>query len=135
MPNVVGPKMIKTFVVSLLSIFLCVSPSTSQDKSNGISIIYPNRSIDDWMPENAIVEAESDIQNNRLKVYYSGTYTATPIGISQEDAHLVKELPKADGGIGCVITNPELRKNQSDYAKKYNEIIIKHLKRTKAGTK
>lgn len=102
----------------------------TQDIPDEQFISYPNRTIEEWKPENAVNEAEYDIKNNKIKIYYSGTITSGPVGVSPEDAHLIENLPIADGGVGCKVSNSELRTNQSAYAKKYNEIIMLHLKKT-----
>jgi hypothetical protein len=123
-------KMCKNILSSacLIILIFCATVSYAQDVSDGEFISYPNRTVEEWKPENAIKEAEYDIKNNKIKIYYSGTITAGPVGVSPEEAHLIKNLPIADGGIGCKITNSELRNNQAAYAKKYNKIIILHLK-------
>jgi hypothetical protein len=114
----------------LIFLFFCVAVSYAQENQRGqtISLIYPDRSIGEWEPENAIEEAKYDIKNNKMKIYYSGTIAASPNGVLPEDIHLIKNLPIADGGIGCIITNSELRKKQAAYATKYNEIIVFYLK-------
>ena len=94
---------------------------------------YPERSLADWQPDKAVAEAEHDIAAGTAKVYLSGTRLVYAPGISTPEYHspaelqLLKKLPSADAGIGCVIENEELRKAQFEYARCYNEYVIQHL--------
>jgi hypothetical protein len=115
--------------IFIIGFMLITLPVFAQSGYQGNSINFPDRTIEDWNPEKAVMEAENDIKSNELKIYYSGTIAATPVGVSQEDYELIKDLPIADGGIGCVISDQELRQAQYAYSMRYNRIVVKHLKR------
>jgi hypothetical protein len=88
---------------------------------------YPDRSLADWQPGKAVAEAEHDIAAGTPKIYISGTIAAFMPGISSDQYTVVRPLPKADAGIGCVIEDEELRKAQFEYARRYNEYVVQHL--------
>jgi hypothetical protein len=88
---------------------------------------YPDRTLADWHPDKAVAEAQRDIAAGTAKIYISGTIAAFPPGISPEQHALVRRLPNADAGIGCVIENMEFRKAQFEYARRYNEYVSEHL--------
>jgi hypothetical protein len=46
---------------------------------------------------------------------------------SPVEAEILKKLPSADAGIGCLIEDMELRKAQFEYARRYNEYVLRHL--------
>lgn len=93
---------------------------------------YPDRTLADWQPDKAVAEAERDIAAGTAKIYISGTIVAFAPGISSSEYHrpeaaeILKVLPSADAGIGCVIEDAELRKAQFEYARRYNEYVIQH---------
>lgn len=117
-------------IACVISLFACTFTVSANEPPSpkGIEISFPERGIDDWSIGNAIKEANEDITTDKFKIYYSGTRAAYPPGVEQEDMHLIKDLPIASAGIGCIITDPELREAKLNYARKYNEIIINHLK-------
>ena len=93
----------------------------------------PERSLADWQPDEAIEEAERDLAAGTAKIYINGTIVAFAPGISSaeyhspEESQILKTLPSADAGIGCVVKDAELREAQFEYARRYNEYVIQHL--------
>lgn len=122
-----------TFIFIFLILPLIVGCATTKKTLEPNLIQYPDRTIEDWNPSLAEVEAKQNIQNGSIKVYMSGTYAAYFPGISKEYYTLIKNLPKADAGIGCVIEDVKLRKQQLEYAEKYNKIILEHLTTSSNG--
>jgi hypothetical protein len=94
---------------------------------------YPNRSLADWQPDKAVAEAEHDLAAGAPKIYISGTMGSFAPGISSETyqspekAEILRTLPCADAGMGCVIEDMELREAQFEYARRYNEHVVQHL--------
>jgi hypothetical protein len=84
-----------------------------------------------WSPENALAEAEKDIENGTVKIYYHGTVFASPAGVRPEEQDLIKDLPAADGGLGSVIDDMKLRALQGEYSAIYNNRILKWIKEKK----
>lgn len=77
-----------------------------------------------WNPEDAPQEAAQDIRTGHIKFYWSGSIASMPVGVPIE---LAKRYPKANAGVGCVITDIELRKRQEEYARRYNWAILTYL--------
>jgi len=119
---------ISLLILLLLLIVTSGSMYGAPSSTNEKTINFPGRSIKGWSLENAVNEARSDINQEKIKIYYSGTIAASPIGVEPQDLMLIRKLPIADAGMGCVIENEELRKAQFEYGKRYNEIIVQHLK-------
>ena len=94
---------------------------------------FPERTIKDWNLSLAAKEAEKDIKEGTIKIYISGTLVAYPTGIEPEHYELIKDLPKADAGIGCMVEDGTLRKSQEEYAAEYNKLIITHLTSQSTG--
>lgn len=92
---------------------------------------YPYN-LDDWQPDKAVAEAEHDISAGTLKIYIGGTIALSPVGISSEHLDLIEGLPTAYADVGCVIEDPELRRAQHEYARRYNGCIIQHLSKRQA---
>jgi hypothetical protein len=84
-----------------------------------------------WSTENALVEAEKDIENGTVKIYYHGTSFAYPAGVEPEDQDLIMDLPAADGGLGNVIDDMRLRALQGEYSARYNKRIVEWIKEKK----
>jgi hypothetical protein len=118
-----------TAIIACVLSFFTFSFSAAENQSPQTQKLnFPERTIDDWSIEKAIVEANDDIKKGTIKIYYSGTIAAYPPGVNQEDMHLIEGLSIANAGIGCKVFDSKLRKSQFNYANKYNEIIIDHLK-------
>ena len=66
-------------------------------------LTFPDRTIEEWSVGAAITEAEQDIKRGSFMVYLSGTIAAYPPGIPSEEYELIRGLPMADAGMGCVI--------------------------------
>jgi hypothetical protein len=109
-------------ILSAISIFVIVLASLP---------IYQHfsdkRLLKKWNPSLAPIEAQRDIQQGTIKIYLDGTIASFPVGIEQSQRHLIKGLPTAPAGVGCVIRNHELRQSQREYAIRYNQIIIQYL--------
>jgi hypothetical protein len=112
------------FIIVLSCLVAC---STSKSPSGKAMVRYPKRSLADWEPDKAVAEAQKDIAMGTAKIYISGTIAAYAPGISSDQEPLVKSLPNADAGIGCVIQDAELRKAQFEYARRYNAYVVQHL--------
>jgi hypothetical protein len=90
-------------------------------------IEHSARSRADWQPERAVAEAQKDLAAGTPKIYISGTITALAPGVDEKHQALVRSLPRADAGIGCIVVDEDLRKAQFEYARRYNEYIVGHL--------
>jgi len=88
---------------------------------------YPDRSLADWHPDKAVTEAELDIAAGTPKIYISGTIAAFAPGVGFDQKLIIKRLPNADAGVGCVVKDPELRNAQFEYARRYNQYVLQHL--------
>lgn len=86
------------------------------------------RTFERWNPENATKEAEEDIKNNSIKIYMHGGFSSHALGIStKNDMKLIENLPKADAGVGCWVSDIKLRERQGIYSERYNKKILEHL--------
>lgn len=94
-------------------------------------IEFPNRAEREWEPSRATKEAEEDIKNDKVKIYISGTIAPYAPGVKTEaERALVKHLPRADAGVGCVITNEDemkFRQMQAEYAERYNKYVVNYF--------
>lgn len=88
---------------------------------------YPDRTLVDWRSDQAIPEARRDLAAGTAKIYISGTEAPYAPGINSDCFSLVKALPRADAGIGCDVEDAELRTAQVEYARLYNEYVVRHL--------
>jgi hypothetical protein len=80
-----------------------------------------------WDPEKASIEAAHDIRAGKIKVYMHGTIAGLPVGVEEEDRHLIKGLPFAEAGVGCIVPSDDIYDAQGAYAVRYNQAIVKHL--------
>ena len=92
-------------------------------------LTFPDRTLEQWSVDAAVAEAERDIKNESVKVYLSGTIAAYPPGIPPEEYELIRGLPMADAGMGCLIEDGVLRAAQYAYAEAYNKRVIEHLRK------
>src|SRR5207244_3453278 len=111
-------------ITILVAVFL-VGCSTSGKWPKVIT--YPERSPLDWQPDRAEAEAKKDIAAGKAKIYLNGGIAPMEVGLSLEEQGLVEDLPRADAGTGCVVTDQELRKAQAEYAYLYNRYVVEHL--------
>ena len=115
------------FVVAALVI--CLAGCATYEPAGSSSLLtYPNRTIADWNPERAAIEAQQDLATGSPKIYLSGTIVALAPGIDPQDYPLVSSLPKADAGIGCLIADGKFRRTQFEYAARYNAVVAAQLK-------
>ena len=118
----------KVYTLTAVLVFL-TSISTAFTQVEGAQLqTTETRTLADWSIENAIAEAKADIKSGNVKIYYAGTIAASPVGVAEENLKLIAHLPVGNGGIGCVVKDSGLRKIQAEYSKKYNELIVQHLK-------
>jgi hypothetical protein len=116
-------------LIAIVILGCSIGCSTTQSSAGRKMLRYPDRSLADWQPGKAVAEAEHDIAAGTPKVYISGGIVAFAPGISAEQYSIVRTLPNADAGIGCVIEDTELRKAQFEYARRYNEYVVLHLRK------
>jgi hypothetical protein len=99
----------------MITIIMLIGCATTNKRPKSYLIRFPERTIKDWSPELAEKEAQKDIQNKTIKIYKCGTYASYLPGVSDKHRDLVKDIPRADAGIGCVfkgIEDRKLRKQQ-----------------------
>jgi len=120
-----GHTVMKCSLPALVLVFLaaCTTPQQSQAKP---LLQYPQRSWADWQPDKAVAEARSDIAAGHPKIYLCGTIVAFAPGVDFDRHPVLKTLPCADAGIGCLVSDGPLRRAQSEYARRYNEHIAGH---------
>ena len=82
-----------------------------------------------WDSATAESDARRDLAADTAKIYYSGTIAARPAGVPSSLGYLMKNLPRADAGCGCVVRDMALRKRQQAYAALYNQTVIRELLR------
>jgi hypothetical protein len=111
-------------ITILVAVFL-VGCSTSGKWSKVIR--YPERSPLDWQPDRAEAEAKKDIAAGKAKIYLNGGIAPMEVGLSLKEQGLVEDLPLADAGTGCVVTDQDLRNAQAEYAHRYNRYVVEHL--------
>ena len=114
-------------LLAILSLGCLVGCSTTRTSGGRAMLQYPDRSLADWQPDKAVVEAQHDITTGTAKIYISGTIVAGAPGVSSDQYSIVKTLPNADAGIGCVVEDIELRKTQLEYSRRYNEYAVQHF--------
>jgi hypothetical protein len=71
-----------------------------------------------WNPRDAANDAAKDIKAQHVQFYWSGSIAVFPVGVRTEFA---KQYPRADAGVGCVVSDIALREKQEKYACLYNE--------------
>jgi hypothetical protein len=89
--------------------------------------------IESWSYEKALSQADSDIKDGKVKVYYHGTFFSYAPGVEPEDYKLIEGYAHSDAGIGCVVDDWELRTVQGEYAEIYNKKIIEWIKNKNQG--
>lgn len=114
-------------LLAILVLACAVGCSTTKSSGGGRMLRYPDRTLADWQPDKAVVEAGHDIATGTPKIYIGGTIAAFAPRVIPEQYAIIKTLPNADAGIGCLIENAELRKAQFEYARRYNEYVVEHL--------
>jgi hypothetical protein len=112
---------------AILFLTCLIGCSTTRSPGSKTMLSYPERTLADWQREKAVAEARKDIVARTVKIYISGTIVAGAPGVNAEQESLVRSLPNADAGTGCVISDMELRKAQFEYARRYNEYVVHHL--------
>lgn len=122
-----------------ISVLVCLSAwgcSTSRHSSRPGSPdleITPPEVYQRWNPDNALHEAEADIRQNAIKIFYHGGIVAIPAGVDPENYELIEDLPFEDAGAGCVVIDADLRRLQSEFATIYNRRIVEWLEEGKAA--
>lgn len=118
-------------ILSVIFIFLLTGCSAlpMSTASQAHLLEFPERTLQEWEPSHAIEEAKRDIANGNPKIYLSGTLAPYAPGIRVEQYDLIKHLPRADAGAGCIIKNEEVkfRDIQAKYAERYNLYILNYL--------
>lgn len=95
----------------------------------GYQQLSRRRAISRWNPDNAVVEAQQDIQRGTMKIYRHGTIASQAVGVEPEQMPLIQSFPTEDAGIGCIVNDWDLRRLQGEYARRYNQAIVQHLQR------
>jgi hypothetical protein len=117
--------------VTLIAVWVVAGCSTSwghgMTDGQGTMLQYPSRSLDDWQPARAVEEAKTDIAAGRPKIYIAGTRVPSAVGIDPKYHDLIRPLPQADAGIGCLVRDSALRDAQFEYARQYNECVLQYL--------
>ncbi len=117
--------------VLLLSIAILVSACQKSDPQIERPSTKESKGLyERWAPKYALADANDDIANDKVRVYLHGGYAAILIGIEYEDQDLVKDLPRDDAGIGCIVFDEKLRSMQGEYATIYNKRIVEWIKET-----
>lgn len=80
-----------------------------------------------WSRSRAVLDAESQISQDEIFVYVTGTIVCLP-AVDSKDAQLAASLPTRSIACGCEINNLALRQAQVEYAKVFNRRIMQHVK-------
>jgi hypothetical protein len=82
-------------------------------------------------PQTAAREAWNDIASDRMKIYLVGAHATDEVGISPEDETLIRKLPR-NHSLPSGPNDPNATA-AIEYARAYNERIVRYLRMHHAG--
>lgn len=94
---------------------------------SGYRFIIHRTELARWSLEQAELDADHDIKAGTMKIYLHGSFAAYAVGVDEVNLSLVEKLPRAEAGVGCVISDMEVFDAQGEYAAHYNKAIVQHL--------
>jgi hypothetical protein len=98
------------------------------DSSRTPMVHYRARTYADWNPELAETEAREDLSQGKPKIYVAGPGFGSPPGVDPADYPRIAPLQKAAAGVGAFVPKKkEMRLQQVEYARRYNEYVVRHL--------